>query len=194
MYNLAKNLFALLLVTTMSACTWSLEPLPKSTPVVEVRGIKPQVQGKLRMAFEGQHEKLFKEVWWAECERSPLKWDEGSKELLKIKLISYSFEAEDSLDLIPGVIFPGLVPFGPLAFWWTYEDLSVNTPSVTIKLLAEYQGKGQNSTLTKASGKYSEIEVNVHSTLGITTEDNLARNAFSLASVKVLEWIENNKK
>jgi len=188
MQNLPKYLLVLTILLSLPACKWSLEPLPASYIAVEPSGASLEAMVDYHMNYEGTHDTLFKEVWLAESERSSLKMDKNSLKTLVLKLKKYKYEEGDSLDLVPGVLVPGMLPFGPLGFWWIYEDLSVDTPSLAIVLIAEVREKGNNSN------DISRLNVNVEVTRGITTEDNLARTGFALATIKVLEWLEDNKK
>lgn len=183
-----KILIILGISLNLCACQWSLEPLPLTSLTVEQTGEQPRGLKEFAYRYTGEKAALFSEIWNAEIERSSLIMDKNAESQLDLTLRTYDYSEDDNLDFVPGVCAPGFIPFGPLGFWWVYDDLSVDTPSLRVELLAVLRENSNNR------GEPQQLVVRCEVTRGIAEEDSLARSAFSLASIKVLEWLENNNK
>jgi hypothetical protein len=190
MHKWTKILVLLTLGLGLTACQWSLEPLPHNKISIEDSYDGPSEMPPIKdfsYIIEGKKAELFEEIWLAVLETAEVKVNLEAKYALRLTVQEYDYFEDDPVDWVPGVLFPGLVPFGPLAFWWLYEDLSVDTPSVKLRVLAEIREKGNNGA------KFPRLIVGVESSLGITTEDNLARAALAQAAIKVVKWLEDRQ-
>lgn len=77
--------------------------------------------------------------------------------------------------MVPGAFIPGLLPFGPLGFWWFYKDVKVDTPSLTTHVTVEHGGRS--------------LHIDVTVVRAVDTQEDLLRGALSESTRRALEWL-----
>lgn len=111
----------------------------------------------------------------AESESYPVSLVPSEEPALRLVLESVDFRDDDSWDMVPGSLIPGVVPFGPLGFWWFYKDLKVETPSLTTRVRVEHGSRS--------------LSIDVTVVRAVDTQEDLLRSALSQSSRTALEWL-----
>lgn len=141
-------------------------PRPENGLVFEVRGA---TASSLNVPSLGQ------EVFGAEFEG--LEWVRGGGQTATVDIRRFDYEPQDANGVVPGWLIPGLIPFGPLAWWMWSDDSSTPTPSLTL----EVEVRCQAASLT---ARTSVIR-------GVSSEEDLVRVAFSEVARQTRRWLES---